>query len=177
MFHALQNLTNSAVMERATLLLNHVLASETVATERLRRHAGSCIRLHFDGWPALLPALPATAFRLTPAGLLEWCGVEPPADAQMQINVDASNPAWMALMTLAGERPAISVTGDAALASDVNWLFDNLRWDVADDLEQIVGPAAAQLLVKLGGAIHAAAAGAARTLAGRAHAAGGRSAP
>ena len=37
MFHALQNLANSAVMERATLLLNHVLASETVATERLRR--------------------------------------------------------------------------------------------------------------------------------------------
>lgn len=177
MLHALHTLAGNAVMERATLLLNHVLGSETVATERLRRHAGSCIRLHFDGWPALLPALPATAFRVTPAGLLEWCGAEPPADPQMKIDVDASNPAWMALMTLAGQRPPITITGDAALASDVNWLFDNLRWDVADDLEQLVGPAAAQLLVKLGGAIHAAAAGAAQALAGRVQAAGGRPAP
>lgn len=174
MFHALQSLAGSAVMERIALLLNHVLASETAATERLRRHAGSCIRLHFDAWPALLPALPATAFRVSPAGLLEWCGAEPAAEANMQINVDASNPAWMTLMALAGERPPISVTGDAALASDVNWLFDNLRWEVADDLEPIVGPAAAQLLVKLGGAVHAAAAGAARAVTERAQAAGGR---
>jgi ubiquinone biosynthesis accessory factor UbiJ len=177
MFHDLQNLAGSAVMERATLLLNHVIGSEAVATERLRPHAGSCIRLHFNGWPAVLPALPALAFRVTPAGLLEWCGSEPPADAQMHIHVDASNPAGMVLKTLAGERPAITVTGDAALASDVNWLFDNLRWDLADDLEQLVGPGLAQFLVKLGREIHAAATSAARALAGRAQAAGGRPVP
>ena len=177
MFHALHTLAGAAVMERATLLINHVLASEAVATERLRGHAGSCIRLHFEGWPAPLPALPNAAFRITPAGLLEWCGAEPSGDAALQISVDASNPAGMALRALAGERPPIMVTGDAALASDVNWLFDHLRWDLVDDLEQLVGPAAAQQLATLGAAVHAAVKGAAQALAGRARAGGGRPAP
>lgn len=177
MIHALQTLAGAAVMERSTLLINHVLASETVATERLRGHSGRCVRLHFEGWPALLPALPSTAFRITPAGLLEWCDDDSAAGAALQIGIDASNPAWIALMALAGERPQITVTGDAALASDVNWLFDNLRWDLVDDLEPLVGPAAAQQLAKFGSTIHAAVKGAARTLAGRARAGSGPPAP
>jgi ubiquinone biosynthesis accessory factor UbiJ len=177
MFHALQTMAGTAVMERATLVINHVLASEAAATERLRGHAGSCIRLQFEGWPAWLPALPNTAFRVTPAGLLEWCGDEAPADAGLLICVDAANPAAMALQALAGERPTITVTGDAALASDVNWLFDNLRWDVVDDLEKLVGPAAAQQLGKLGASIHAAVRRAAQALASRTGVGGGRPAP
>ena len=172
MFHALQTLAGSAVMERVTLLLNHVLASESVATERLVGHVGRCIRLQFDGWPALLPRLPGTAFRVTPAGLLEWCGDTPSAEADLQVEVAASNPAQMTLMAFAGERPRITVTGDAALASDVNWLFDNLRWDIVDDLEALVGPAAAHQLGRLGEAVAAALKGAAQTLAAAAR--GGR---
>ena len=165
MFHALQTLAGSAVMERLTLLLNHVLASEPVATERLAGHAGRCIRLQFDGWPAVLPRLPATAFRVTPAGLLEWCGDAPLAEADLQVEVDASNPAQLALLALSGERPRIQVTGDATLASDVNWLFDNLRWDIVDDLEALVGPAAAHQLGRLGAAVAAALKAAVQTLA------------
>ena len=165
MFHALQTLAGSAVMERVTLLLNHVLASEPVATERLVGHVGRCIRLQFDGWPAVLPRLPVAAFRVTPAGLLEWCGDAPLAEADLQVEVNASNPAQLALLALAGERPRIKVTGDAALASDVNWLFDNLRWDIVDDLEALVGPAAAHQLGKLGEAVAAALKAAVQTLA------------
>jgi ubiquinone biosynthesis protein UbiJ len=165
MFHAMQTLAGNAVMERATLLLNHVLASESAATQRLQQHTGRCIRLQFDGWPTLLPALPPTAFRVTPAGLLEWCAGEPPGAAELQVDIDVSNPARLALLALAGERPEIRISGDAALATDVNWLFDNLRWDIVDDLERLVGPAAAHQLGKLGGAIAAAMRGAARSLA------------
>ena len=166
MFHALRTLAGTAVMERATLLFNHVLSSEPVATERLRAHTGRCIRLQFEGWPALLPAWPSTAFRITPAGLLEWLRDGADAEAGLQVTVDASNPAQMALTALAGERPSITVAGDAALASDVNWLFDNLRWDLVDDLERLVGPAAAHQLGTFGQAIAAAVKRAAQSAVG-----------
>ena len=153
MFHAFQTLAGAAVMERVTLLLNHVLASEAVAMDRLRGHAGGCIHLQFQAWPALLPPLPSTAFRVTPAGLLEWCTQELVDAAALTIEFDASNPALMALTAMTGGRPSLQVTGDAALASDVNWLIDNLRWDIVDDLEKLVGPAAAHQLGQFGGAI------------------------
>jgi ubiquinone biosynthesis protein UbiJ len=150
MFHALQSLAATAVVERAVLLANHVLGSEPVAQERLRGHAGRCMQLRFDGWPSLLPPLPATAFRVTPAGLIEWCGAEPPADADLRISIDASNPALLVARSLVGEKPAIEVAGDAAFATDVNWLFDNLRWDVQDDLARLVGDGPARELARLG---------------------------
>ena len=43
----------------------------------------------------------------------------------------------------------IDVAGDAAFATDVNWLFDHLRWDVEDDLAKIVGPTPAHELARL----------------------------
>ncbi|MFZ2649855.1 MAG: hypothetical protein WA210_07080 [Burkholderiaceae bacterium] len=153
MFHALYTLCRVAAMERATLLINHVLAGESVAMQRLRAHAGSCIRVQGQGWPGLLPALPAAAFRITAAGLFEWCDDAVPVPVALQIDIDVSNPAQLALRSLAGQRARIEVTGDAVLAADVNWLLDNLRWDIEDDLEGFVGPAAAHRLGELGRAI------------------------
>ena len=34
--------------------------------------------------------------------------------------------------------------------TDVDWLFDNLRWDVQDDLERLVGAAPAREVARLG---------------------------
>ena len=166
MANPLQSLAGPAVMERATLLINHVLASEPVAAEHLRAHAGRCILLHFDGWPGLLPALPAMAFRITPAALLEWCGMDVPADADLRVHIDASNPALGFVQWLGGERPRIDVQGDAALAGDVNWLFENLRWDVQDDLARLVGQAPAHEIARLASGVAAGLRAAASTLAG-----------
>ncbi|MFY9509385.1 MAG: hypothetical protein WAQ05_00240, partial [Rubrivivax sp.] len=91
MLQTLNSLLAPAAMERLTLVLNHVLASETVATERLKPHAGRSIELALAGWPALLPAPPALAFRITPAGLLEWCGPERTAGADLGLRLDDSN--------------------------------------------------------------------------------------
>jgi ubiquinone biosynthesis protein UbiJ len=44
---------------------------------------------------------------------------------------------------LQGERPRVEVAGDAALAANVNWLFDNLRWEPHDDLARLFGAAPA----------------------------------
>lgn len=139
-------------MERLTLLLNHVLASESAAIDRLRPHAGQCIELHLSGWPAWLPAAPALAFRVTRAGLLEWCGGSVP-EADLHVHVDASNPALLAARSLIGETPAVAVDGNAALATQVNWMLENLRWDIAADLERAFGPRIAHQLVVIASAL------------------------
>ena len=165
----LSSLAGVAVMERATLLVNHVLAAEPIAMQRLAPHAGRSIALNFVGWPSLLPALPPTRFSVTPAGLVEWRrpGPDLAADlpADLTVDIDASNPALAALRSLGGVRPQIDVQGDAALAGDVNWLFDNLRWDLEDDLAKIVGDGPARELARLGVGVASAMRGAARSLA------------
>lgn len=149
MLQALNALVAPAVMQRLTLLLNHVLAAEPLAQQRLRARTDALVQLHLEGWPRLLPPPPVLCWRVTPAGLLEWCEA-PPADAHLHVRVDASNPAGLALQALTGAQPAVQLDGDAALAADINWLLQNLRWDVAADLERVLGPAAAQQLSALG---------------------------
>lgn len=153
MVHALHQLVAPAVMERLTLAVNHVLGGETVAVERLKAHAGRRVRVHLEHWPGLLPALPPLAYAVTPAGLLEWGGLDAPIDADLHVRVDASNPARLFARALAGETPALQIDGDAALATDIHWLVDNLRWDIAADLEPLIGPAAAHEVVRLGSAL------------------------
>ena len=156
MLHTLNSLLAPAVMERLTLVVNHVLAGETVATERLKPHAGRVLELAASGWPSLLPPLPPCVFRVTPAGLLEWGGLEPAGGADLTVRIDASNPALLVTKTLSGELPPLTVEGDAQLAGDVNWLLQNLRWDVAADLERLFGPMLAHQVHRLGRALAAA---------------------
>jgi ubiquinone biosynthesis protein UbiJ len=153
MLQNLPGLLAPPVLERVTLVLNHVLATEPVATARLQPHAGRGVAIELDGWPALLPRLPTLMWRITPAGLLEWGGLEPEGGAELQVHVDASNPALMVARALAGERPSVRVEGDAQLAADVGWLLQNLRWDVAADLERVLPRPVAHQLVQLGGAL------------------------
>ena len=40
-------------------------------------------------------------------------------------------------------------------ATDLNWLFDNLRWDVQDDLARVFGPVPAREIARIGGGIAA----------------------
>lgn len=153
---ALSDMLAPAAIERLTLLINHVLGREPVAMERLRPHAGRMLALHAEGWPALLPPWPALAFRVTPAGMLEWCGLQSDAQPDLQVRVDASNPAMMVVGALTGQPPTVHVQGDARLAGDVNWLLENLRWDLADDLQRLLGPGPAQVLAQAGPAIRSA---------------------
>ena len=166
MFHSLNALLGQAAIERLTLLVNHVLASEPVATQRMKAHAGRSIQLHFSAWPALLPALPLTTFRVTNAGLLEWCGPDAPVEADLRVDIDASNPALAMAQAFAGTRPKVEVAGDAAFATNLNWLFDNLRWDVQDDLARIVGQAPAREVARIAAGIATGMREAVRTLSG-----------
>ena len=150
MLHSLQALVAPAFAERLTLVINHVLNAEPAATARLRPHAGRTLALSLNGWPALLPPPPALAWRITPAGLLEWCGLDGVTAPDLAVSLDASNPALLVARALGGTAPAVQIDGDAQLAGDVNWLLHNARWDVAADLEKLFGPALAQQLHRLG---------------------------
>jgi ubiquinone biosynthesis protein UbiJ len=154
MLEAINALVAPAVLERLTLALNHVISSEPIATARLKPHAGRTIQVALSDWPSILPAPPRMAFRITPAGLLEWCGQQALPDvADLQLDIDASNPALLAARVLAGDAPTIELRGDAGLAGDANWLIANLRWDVEADLERFVGPRVAHELARLGSAL------------------------
>jgi len=170
MLHALTSSLQAAFVERLALLLNHVLAAEPVATERLRAHSGRSVQLRLDGWPALLPPLPDLSFRVTPAGLLEWRGLEPPPDAErapdLALRLDASNPALAMAQWAAGDRPPVEVQGDAQFAADLSWLMDNLRWDVQDDLARLVGQAPAHEMARVGRRLAGGLRDAVRTLSG-----------
>lgn len=143
-----------ALAQRLTLLLNHVLNSEAVATARLLPHAGRCVQVTLQGWPSLLPPPPALSWRVTPAGLLDWVGAaEPPVTPDLALRVDASNPALLLARAVAGDSAPVEIDGDAQLAGDVNWLMQNLRWDLTADLERLFGPLVAQQLAQLGRAL------------------------
>lgn len=144
MLHEWSYLIAPAVQDRSVLLLNHVISRERHALARLAPFAGSAVVLHLRGWPTLLPPAPDLVLGITPAGLFER---QDTASMQaLRIELDASNPALMAFGALTGSRPQVTVQGDAALAGEINWLMENLRWDIEDDLAALVGPAVAHQL-------------------------------
>ena len=143
-------------MERVVLLVNHVIRAEPVAMARLALHASRTLAFSVVGWPTVLPAPPATELRITPAGLVEWVREPVSAPPDLQIAVEAANPALLLAGLAVGERPAMQVEGDAALAADVNWLVANLRWDIEDDLARIVGNAPAREIARFAAAAAAA---------------------
>ncbi|MEO8835815.1 MAG: hypothetical protein ABI364_03660 [Caldimonas sp.] len=164
MLDAMKALAERSMMERLVLLVNHVIAAEPAATERLRTHASRTVQVELEGWPGMLPPVGPFAFRITPAGLVEWLpeGGSPAPD--LRVAVEARNPLLAMTRTVAGERPQITVSGDAAFASDLDWLIDNLRWDVQDDLARLVGDAPARQLARVGGWIAGALREGAKTL-------------
>ena len=172
MLHSLhaqfQLLLAPALAQRLTLVINHVLCSEPVATEKLKAHAGKRLRLVLENWPRMLPTAPDGNWQVTPAGLLDWTGAVETSAAvsavqghpapegvphELTIRLDASNPAALLMRSLGGQPPQVQVEGDAQFAGDINWLMQNLRWDVAADLERVFGPTVAQPLQHLGRAL------------------------
>lgn len=140
----------SAAVPRLTLFLNHLLASEPAATAKLQRHVGR--RLLFDlqgppGWPALPPLV----LQITPAGLFDSDPSQDGGVADLQVRMDASQPLSLLKDGATGQRPPVDISGDAALAADVSWLFEHLRWDLEDDLAPWVGPVVAREAVRIGG--------------------------
>jgi ubiquinone biosynthesis protein UbiJ len=124
---------------RLVLFINHVLMQEPQAQARLTGQAGRVVRLQ---WRTL-----AVQLRATPAGL---CELAPDAAHDLLLTVVDDSPLALAKDALRGARPAVRIEGDVQLAGDINWLVDNLRWDVEDDLALVVGGAVAHQIARIG---------------------------
>lgn len=149
------------LQDRLVLLINHVVSREPVAVQRLQPMAGRGLVVHLANWPGLLPAAPDLILGVTRAGLFERLDAAPAGAGGLRVEIDASNPARLAVGALTGEAPTVSVQGDAAFAGEMHWLMDNLRWDIEDDLASIVGPLPARQVAQFGRSLR-------RTLSGMA---------
>lgn len=169
MFHEWTSAALSALHERFTLALNHVLAGEPRACSKLSPHAGKLIELRPAGspWPGL-PALPPARWRVSAAGLLEPLAPDEGGTAALVLGLPMDAPLAAAQRLLSGQAPQVSIEGDAQLATDAGWLIENLRWDLAGDLERWVGPAAAHEIERAGRAVADALRGIAARAAGAA---------
>lgn len=150
------------VLERVTLLLNHVLAAEPEATARLRPYAGRSIQLVWEGrpsWlPAWVPAPPEAGWRVDAAGLLDLlpADVSPAEEGGLRVGLDGGALLDWGLSTAGatdGVAPPMEVQGDAGFAAVLSWLAQNVRWDIEDDLARVVGDRPARLLAQAGGAL------------------------
>jgi ubiquinone biosynthesis protein UbiJ len=122
--------------QRLVLLLNHVLMQEPQAMDRLRRQAGRTVVARWRIFDIRLAA--------TPAGLLELAG--PSAAPDLTLTITEDSPWQLTQAALRGEKPPVRIEGDVQFAAEVNWLVDNVRWDLEEDLSRIVGDAPAHAI-------------------------------
>ena len=126
-------------LNRLVLFLNHVLASEPEATQRLARQKGRRIELV---WQQLRLQLQAT-----PAGLLERAAFD---GFDLRLTVTEASPLDVLAALARGDKPRVHIEGDVQLAAEINWLIDNVRWDAEEDLARLIGDAPAHTLAQFG---------------------------
>jgi ubiquinone biosynthesis protein UbiJ len=118
--------------------LNHLLAAEPWARERLAPFAGETIELRG-------PPFPALRFVILPGGTLEAGGDDP------ALTITLTPEALLSL----GRGPehfarSLEVNGDPRLAAEVGALARHLRWDAEEDLSRLFGDAAAHRIAETG---------------------------
>ena len=124
---------------RLVLFLNHVLMQEPAATELMARQSGQVARIQWRSFALALQVTPAGLFDLAPEG----------AEAHLRLEVMQTSPLQLAQTALSGARPAVRIVGDVRLAADLQWLADNVRWDVEEDLARVIGDVPAHTLASM----------------------------
>jgi ubiquinone biosynthesis accessory factor UbiJ len=130
------------LLPRLVLLANHVLSQEPHAMAKLQPHAGKCLQLHLpaptlpllNGW---LGQPKPVRLTVTPAGLLELTPAAVEPNLEVTLAWPDAGQAWAMLRKR--QRPDMHITGDAQLAEVISWLAQNVRWDVAADLQHWFG--------------------------------------
>ena len=122
------------IQQRLLLLLNHVLAQEPEAMQRLSRVAGQTLLLRWRHFHMGLA--------VTRVGLLDR--TMPGATPDLSLTLIEESPLTLAQAALRGQKPPVRIEGDVLLAAEVNWLVDHLRWDIEEDLARLIGDAPAR---------------------------------
>ncbi|UXY16375.1 sterol-binding protein [Chitiniphilus purpureus] len=121
-------------------LINRLLANDAATAAELARHAGRVLRLSF---PALSDTLVITAQG-------HFAETRSPAEATLEV------PLAFFIAFVFDRHSAqrqLHLEGDAELAASVGRALGGLRWDLAEELSQLVGDVAANRLVWLAGRI------------------------
>lgn len=124
--------------------LNHVLAGNDWALERLRPYAGRLVR--FDIAPLQL------TLRLDEAGFF---AVSPASDTfDVVITLPANTPLLL-LQGIEAVMAAAHVEGNAEFATTLSFVLRSLRWDAEEDLSRLIGDIPARRVVQAGEALFA----------------------
>ncbi|PIG00423.1 hypothetical protein [Comamonas sp. 26] len=129
----------SEMHQRLVLFINHVLMQEKEAMDRLLRQKGRIARVQWRQY--------SVALLVTPAGLFDVA----PEDAapDLMLEVTETSPLSLAQTALRGGKPSIRIEGDVQFAAEINWLVDNVKWDVEEDLARLVGDVPAHTIAKV----------------------------
>jgi ubiquinone biosynthesis protein UbiJ len=117
--------------------LNHLLQGNDWARKRLAPYAG---RQALIGMPPF-----QVGFVITDAGSVE--PVAEPVTPDVTITMPADSP-FRLLDGFDRLMGAARVEGNAEFATELSFVFRNLRWDAAEDLSRVFGDVAAQRMVK-----------------------------
>jgi ubiquinone biosynthesis accessory factor UbiJ len=143
-------------LERAAVAtLNHLVARESWAQERLRRHPGQQAEIIAGTFRLRLGLGSEGLFETAAAGKEPAVTITLPDDFPAKMLVDRDQ-------LFASAR----IAGSADFAETLAFVFRNLRWDAEDDLAAIVGDIPAHRLVQAGRQLVAWQAGALKNLAG-----------
>jgi ubiquinone biosynthesis accessory factor UbiJ len=128
----------AALVDLLVPVLNHLLAHEDWARQRLGPYAGQTFRI--EGGPAPLPMTVTESGSLRPASTEESPSVTVafPVDAPVRLLFDA-----------AGVLASAKLTGAANFAETLAFVFRNLRWDYEADLAGVVGDIPAHRIARL----------------------------
>lgn len=117
--------------------VNHVLAPAAWARARLQPFAGRTVHAHTAPF--------ALALTLTDEGLLQAAA----ADAAPDLTLRVTPPVALRLaLRDASAWRAVVFEGDTALARELGFLAEHLRWDAEEDLSRVVGDVAAHRLAQ-----------------------------
>jgi ubiquinone biosynthesis protein UbiJ len=118
---------------RIVLLLNHVLQQEPEAMQRIARQKGRVVKFAWQQFNMSLTA--------TPVGLLAVAS-QPSAENSkndLLLEILDTNVPELSQKIMRGDKPNVRIEGDVQLAAEVQWLTQNVKWDLEGDLARIVG--------------------------------------
>jgi len=150
MLQLARELVVPAAQARLLLLVNHVISREPTAVLRLKAHAGRRLTVALMDQPGWLPALPPLRVAVTPAGLFEGDDEPRLDEPDLVLRMSMPGPPQLLAALSGGPLPEVHIDGAAAMAADIHWLADNLRWDIEADLAQVVGATPARLAMSVG---------------------------
>lgn len=128
------------LLPMALKAINHVLAGEDWARQRLRAFAGQTLRIEFGRLVAPM-VINSDGFLVKP--MATEAGT---ASSGVSITLPIDAPARL-ILDPASLTGAVHISGPAELAECLSFVFKHLRWDVEHDLAQVVGDIAARRVV------------------------------